>query len=436
MPTECSMGGFNLRKCASDKRPAVKAGTKPKGVQGSSKAKKSVQPKKKGRKGVIEDDDIPDEPAPVAEQPALRRSARQAAKKAGGKLKLKNLDPRENIKDIKGVIEGGRKKGGLKDFQTGFDQGFNHFGGVDTILKTGEILAGAGACEGGAMPSIPLKDMSPNQRSRLRNGHPVRVAMGSGAGCCSCKMKEENIKKVMRKKGGAATIKLDADEMRENKISGSGIMEGGRSVKIGKHRYGKPSIDQAKKNLGLKKGGAIGGISRAEVMSALKSGDKTVVKNYIEQQKSVAEAIGKKDPEKMTKSDAKALLRIEREMEAFQITAKEKAEKTMFQKVLTAIKKIIDDVTAALAGDDSDDNASVASTKAGNGLRYGEGGSLGYGMKGGAIGRAPTSSQITNVGAGGNILGPMQASKAPQSSSANWFFSTQFPPAMARQITG
>jgi len=359
---------------------------------------KSVQPKKKGRKGVIDDDDIPDEPQPkrtrARKDPAAvptRSSARLAAAKGEG---------------------------------------------VES--------------EGGAMPTIPLKEMSANQKSRLRNGHPVRVAMGSGAGgCCSCKMKEENIKKVMRKKGGAATIKLDADEIRENKISGSGIMSGARktlkdakekvggAVKIGKAKFGKPSVDRGKKNLGI--GGAIAGVSRAQMADALKKGDKKTVSVYIEQQKKVADAIASKPDEELTKSDLKALGRIQKEMSTFASRADGKEEETMFEKFLKSLVQIIDSVSKALIGDNDDDD-DLSGLFGGQGLRYGEGGSLGYGMPkrmmGGAIGRTATGSQITNVGAGGNILGPMQASKAPQASSANWFFSTQFPPAMAKQITG
>jgi hypothetical protein len=377
MSSECSAGGFYLRKGAGD-RPPVKAGTQQK------------------KKKVTE-----------ADKPARRMTRSMTSTGGAVKLKLKNLDPRENIKDIKEVT-------------------------------------GTGACEGGAMPTLPLKEMSANQRSRLRNGHPVRVAMGSGAGCCSCKMKEENIKKVMRKKGGAATIKLDADEMRENKISGSGIMSGARkavkeakkkvggAVKVGKAKFGKPSVDRAKKNLGI--GGAIGGISLAEAKQALKDGDANVVRNYVEQQQSVAKKLNeKKTP---TNADLKAIERIKNEM--FSFSKVKTAEKVGDSSFWDSILKFFGDVYASLQEIIS--SGSSDGEEEGGSLRYGEGGSLGYGMPkrmmGGAIGRTATSSQITNVGAGGNILGPMQASKAPQASSANWFFSTQFPPAMARQITG
>ena len=398
MPSECSLGGFYLRKCASDQRPPVKAGTKPGAKpQGSSKVQKSVQPKKKGRKGVIDDDDIPDEPKPkktrARKDPAAvptRSSARLAAK------------------------------------------------GVES--------------EGGAMPTIPLKEMSANQRSRLRNGHPVRVAMGSGADGCSCKMKEENIKKVMRKKGGAATIKLDADEIRENKISGSGIMSGARkaakelkekaggAVKIGKAKFGKPSVDRAKKNLGI--GGAIGAVQKEQVEDAIKEGRsdaKELIKRYAQQSKLVAQKIKKKKTK--TPEDIKTLEEIETGLgNVDRMVDKVKgitdATKTMLSTALDYITDLLAGEEDFLSPAEKEAKRQLNAKQSGKGLRYGEGGSLGYGMMGGAIGRSSTASQITNVGAGGNILGPMQASKAPQASSANWFFSTQFPPAMAREIRG
>jgi hypothetical protein len=232
--------------------------------------------------------------------------------------------------------------------------------------------------------------------------------------------------------------------MRENKISGSGIMSGARkavkeakkkvggAVKVGKAKFGKPSVDRAKKNLGI--GGAIGGISLAEAKQALKDGDANVVRNYVEQQQSVAKKLNeKKTP---TNADLKAIERIKNEM--FSFSKVKTAEKVGDSSFWDSILKFFGDVYASLQEIIS--SGSSDGEEEGGSLRYGEGGSLGYGMPkrmmGGAIGRTATSSQITNVGAGGNILGPMQASKAPQASSANWFFSTQFPPAMARQITG
>jgi hypothetical protein len=269
-------------------------------------------------------------------------------------------------------------------------------------------------------------------------------------------MKEENIKKVMRKKGGAATIKLDADEIRENKISGSGIMSGARkaakelkekaggAVKIGKAKFGKPSVDRAKKNLGI--GGAIGAVQKEQVEDAIKEGRsdaKELIKRYAQQSKLVAQKIKKKKTK--TPEDIKTLEEIETGLDNVdsmvdKVNGITDATKTMLSKALDFITDLLAGEEDFLSPAEKEAKRQLDAKQSGKGLRYGEGGSLGYGMHkhmmGGAIGRTPTSSQITNVGAGGNILGPMQASKAPQASSANWFFSTQFPPAMARQITG
>jgi len=409
MPSECSLGGFYLRKCASDQRPPVKAGTKPRETPRKKAAPKKKRVNMKKVDEAVKKTVAEFTPEKEAEQPARRMTRSMTSKGEGvegGATIRRGKDGKMTAEPYRRPVEG-------------------------------DIIA---------MPTIPLKEMSPNQRSRLRNGHPVRVAMGSGADGCSCKMKEENIKKVMRKKGGAATIKLDADEIRENKISGSGIMSGARkglkeakeklggAVKIGKAKFGKPSVDRAKKNLGI--GGAIGGISLAEVKTAIKNKDQKVVDNYIQQSGKVVEKIDKK--KNPTTADLKAVQRINRELQTLQkLGVSSISDPTIWQRVTDVVSKVIKDIsgiigiTGAGVSDDEEEGGS---------LRYGEGGSLGYGMPkrmmGGAIGRSSTGSQISNVGAGGNILGPMQASKAPQASSANWFFSTQFPPAMAREIRG
>ncbi len=98
---------------------------------------------------------------------------------------------------------------------------------------------------------VKLKRMSPAVMSKLRNGHRVRAELaGKGVDGCSCKMKESKIKHLMKSAGkGAKTISLDEEEKQANKMSGSGIMEGGRSIgkMLKKHHVGRKALNTAKK---------------------------------------------------------------------------------------------------------------------------------------------------------------------------------------------
>ena len=98
---------------------------------------------------------------------------------------------------------------------------------------------------------VKLKRMSPAVMSKLRNGHRVRAELaGKGVDGCSCKMKESKIKHLMKSAGkGAKTISLDEDEKEANKSSGTGIMEGGRSIgkTLKKHHVGRKAYNTAKK---------------------------------------------------------------------------------------------------------------------------------------------------------------------------------------------
>jgi len=335
---ECSMGGFNLRKCPStgNKRPRVKRTTKPK---------------------------------PRSEDaPKSTRSGRRY----GGE----------------GLVYGTEQVGGmaipLSDKQK---QGLEHYRETHPSKMPPPP-------SGSPMPTVPLGPMSPNQRSKLRNGHPVRVKMGTGS-CddCSCKMKEENIKKIMKKKGGAATVKLDEDEKRENKFSGTGIMKGAR----GGPKHGGVQAPAGKGIKIIQKTKSKGGVAGLISMTDVKEGRATLAeyKRSREAQKKAADELKRRkgeaegDPEPGTKRGRSG-------------------------------------------GDDRPKRRRGGGITYGDGggITYGDGGSIGYG---GSIGRR-SSTGIPNVGAGGNILAPMQASKAPQAASQNWFFHTQFPPAMAHQI--
>lgn len=359
---ECSMGGFNLRKCpsAGNKRPRVKRTTKPK-PRAEDAPKSTRSGRRYGGEGLV-----------YGTEP-VGGMAKRLSDKERGRLEL---------------IYGPEKPAGGTTYMPLTDeqkQRIEHYRETHPN-KFPQPPPGSGS----PMPTVPLGPMSDNQRSKLRNGHPVRVTLGTGAsGECSCKMKEENIKKIMKKKGGAATIKLDEDEKRENKFCGTGIMKGSR----GGPKHGGVQAPKGK--------GMHGGVAGLITLQDVKTGQATMEdyeKSKAAQERSAVALRMKRGDV----TDSKVGDKRKRKTDASKMKPRVHTTRTMDKK-----KK-------ATFG--------MEKPKLGSGITYG-----------GAIGRQ-SSAGITNVGAGGNILGPMQASKAPQAGSQNWFFHTQFPPAMAHEI--
>jgi hypothetical protein len=57
-------------------------------------------------------------------------------------------------------------------------------------------------------------------------------------------------------------------------------------------------------------------------------------------------------------------------------------------------------------------------------------------VAGGAIGPSPGMTGITNVGAGGSLLCMRNPALRSQADSENFFFHTEFPPALAERMEG
>ena len=68
--------------------------------------------------------------------------------------------------------------------------------------------------------------------------------------------------------------------------------------------------------------------------------------------------------------------------------------------------------------------------------QYALGSGMFAGVRGGAIGPHGELSGITNVGAGGNLMCMSNPALMPQPASENFFFHTQFPPALAASQYG
>ncbi len=327
------------------------------------------------------------------------------------------------------------------------------------------------------MHEVKIAELSKAAGGKLRSGkHPCQCRLaGKGVKGKSALMKEGNLKKLVSadKKGSSARIKLDEEELLANKMAGTGMMEGGRlkhpfkklskhdkdliaksvgavvgtaagaaaaetgpaapfigaaagvgaeegtsqllggAVKIGKSRFGKPSLDRAKHNI---KGGRA---SVARTPACKKAGE-----DLAECQGRVRNAKAKAAPKSPVASRrAKA-------------AAKRKGKKSMFGPVAQGEKDREDERLGEEVGEL---RRSARLAKKGSGLHGGakgsglHGGAKGSGiMAGGAIG--PYSS-VTNVGAGGNLIAGTRMghpAMMSQAASANPFFATQFPPGLSQ----
>ena len=334
---------------------------------------------------------------------------------------------------------------------------------------------------------VKLKRMSPAVMSKLRNGHRVRAELaGKGVDGCSCKMKESKIKHLMKSAGkGAKTISLDEEEKQANKMSGSGIMEGGRSIgkMLKKHHVGRKALNTAKK------------VGKSEVVQDMKKeGMKQIADAAVVglESEGVPPSISKKLVGTLEKKADKATggkVRVKHALKKAHVgrkakhTAQKVAKHPITQDVVgdlgaatamalvpeggpvsgaagkyaaqSALKKAAGGAVTTRSQARAQGSRQRRCSKAGSDLRachgqglyaaagrgmYAAGGSaIGAGMyaaAGGSIGGAMRDSRITNIGAGGNLLHLRNPALASQPLGANFQFSTQFPPVLASEIRG
>lgn len=240
--------------------------------------------------------------------------------------------------------------------------------------------------EGGAvsekMHKVYLEGLSPAQKSRMRNGHKVRAKLSKVEGKgCSCMMGEGAIKKLLKRGEKAGEVALTAAEREANKISGSGIMEGGRKAS---DKVARSSIVQKPKKAALEKmcdeldeatGGAISHVMRKQ---------------------------GEKDREDE---------RLGSEVGSLKRQLKKKSVKggatTRGQARAKRCSSAGTELRACHKGE------GLYARSSGRGL-YG----TGVYAAGGAIGK---SERVTNVGAGGNLIHGQNPALRPQAADQNFF---------------
>ncbi len=278
---------------------------------------------------------------------------------------------------------------------------------------------------------VHLSGISDHQAQRLRNGHACRCALGSKGEGFSAHLDEDNIKKLIKagKKGAKATIRMAKHVIDKNKSEGTGICGGKigkvNLKKVGKtiRKVGKSKPVQAIKKVGIAQGATMakGALTNAGVPAPLAE----MAVNY--------------GAKKLDKATGGKLISAKKVGRTLRKVGKSKPAQAIKKQV---ISKGGDKVAGYLEDQGVPKFIARGAVKAGaKKLDKATGGALGgYGLggygfpnrvMGGAIG---PGSRVTNVGAGGDLLGPANPALRSQAGSSNFFFHTQFPPGMAASI--
>ncbi|MGB1728774.1 MAG: hypothetical protein ACPHF2_02195 [Crocinitomicaceae bacterium] len=294
-----------------------------------------------------------------------------------------------------------------------------------------------GGAVGEKMHKVYLEDLSPAQRSRMRNGHKVRAKLSRAEGKgCSCMMNEGTIKKLL-KKGGKGEVSLSGGEIEANKISGTGLIEGGKGVKkfLKKHNVGRKVLNTLKSEpvQAIKKQGfdmladaAIAGLVAEGVPAPIAKKGVDALEGYVD--KKTGGAIRKKrgpirptGPHRSPYEDQGPS-----ESDPTQIPrhivghpAKRKSLKggatTRGQARAQERQKRCSSAGTELRACHKDGlhGRGLYARSSGRGL-YG----TGVYAAGGAIGKA---ERVTNIGAGGNLIHGQNPALRPQAGDANFF---------------
>lgn len=270
---------------------------------------------------------------------------------------------------------------------------------------------------------VHLTGLSKAQMSRLRNGHACRCGLGSKGEGVSAHLGTENIKKLMKaaKKGAKSTLRLGKEEIDANQMHGTGLVAGGKlkmPKKVKTILHSKPVQDLKKKI--IEKGG-------------------DYVSDQIEDQlekRGVPSSIAKPIARAGTKAGAKKLDKAT----GGKLKVGKTLKKVAHSKPVQSLKKKVIEKGREYVADKAEEELEkrgvppgLARAAAKKGSKLGAkqldkatGGGL-YAARGGAIGMA---RRVESVGAGGNLL-HRHPSQMSQAHSANFHFSTQFPPGLA-----
>ena len=313
------------------------------------------------------------------------------------------------------------------------------------------------------MHPVHLADMSKAVLSKLRNGHAVRAMLGAKGHGVGAILGEDNLKKLLKagKRGAKAVIKLGAEELHANRAGGTGIMAGGK-------------------------------FSFKHAAKSVNKGLKSVAKNPIVQDvvsSAAGDLAAAAAPELGPLGYAGAAYGTKKAMDAYAGSGfvaggalghpDHVGGKLKMKKVGKTLKKVAGNKTVqSVAKKAAEAAIDAAMASGGEGLYAGRGASGGSAKRkvidliedigenrprkrgesrvrqaidmiesklsnrgrgfvaGGAIGPSPGMTGITNVGAGGSLLCMRNPALRSQADSENFFFHTEFPPALAERMEG
>lgn len=413
------------------------------------------------------------------------------AGKKGGKavIKLGAEELAKNRASGSGIMAGG-KLGGFKDFKKGFSKGFNAMGGVDGIVNAGEMMAGAGVNfhkfakqhHGGAeiMSKAEgegfMKDFKSGFSGTMHalGGPENAIKIGStlaGAGVPKAKLASiaSNIAKSAVKQISGGKLKMKSITGAISTIAkspavqkaaldvakgamGSGLAEGGKlKMKSITHAIGsvaknptvqKVAIDTLKGAMSGEgmfagaKGGATlhkgpDGKWTADPMHTM--GPRVKVGGSVKRKVvDLIEDIGENAPRKKGES------RVRQAIDLVEKMRKPRGGAMTRSKAAAERKKHCHDagyhLQECVKGKRGRKPAGGEGIWAGGSGIWAGGSGMFAGARGGAIGPHGEFSGITNVGAGGNLMCLSNPALRPQPRSENFFFHTQFPPALAKSI--
>ena len=416
------------------------------------------------------------------------------AGKKGGKavIKLGAEELAKNKASGSGIMAGGKMKmGGFKDFGHGFKQGFNAMGGVDGIVSGAEMMAGAGV---GGKIKIPkgakkihadhltmegegfMKDFKSGFSGTMHalGGPENAIKIGStlaGAGVPKAKLASiaSNIAKSAVKQISGGKLKMKSITGAISTIAkspavqkaaldvakgamGSGLAEGGKlKMKSITHAIGsvaknptvqKVAIDTLKGAMSGEgmfagaKGGATlhkgpDGKWTADPMHTM--GPRVKVGGSVKRKVvDLIEDIGENAPRKKGES------RVRQAIDLVEKMRKPRGGAVTRSQAAAERKKHCHDagyhLQECVKGKRGRKPAGGEGIWAGGSGIWAGGSGMFAGARGGAIGPHGEFSGITNVGAGGNLMCLSNPALRPQPRSENFFFHTQFPPALAKSI--
>lgn len=358
---------------------------------------------------------------------------------AGGKLKMGGMKDFKKgfskgfnaMGGVDGIVDAGLtmaggklKMGKLKDFGHGFSQGFNAMGGVDGIVDAGLAMAGEGMYAGAKGGSVDGGSVG-KIKENIAKAAVKKVSGG--------KIKMKSVTGAIKKIAGNKHVQDAALDLAKSAM-GSGMAEGGKlkmkhltgaiSSIAGNKHVQNAAIDALKSMAGGE--GMFAGARGDGMFAGARGGD--VKRKVVD----LIEDIGEDKPRKKGES------RVREAIDLVEKMRKPRGGAVTRSQAAAERKKHCHDagyhLQECVKGKRGRKPAGGSGIFAGGKGVFAGGKGMFAGARGGAIGPHGENSPITNVGAGGSMMCLSNPALRPQPYSENFFFHTQFPPALAERM--